>query len=258
MKPRHARRRGIYLLPNLITTASLFVGFFGAVRALNGDFSAAAFAVFICALLDGLDGRVARMTETVTRFGAEYDSLTDAVVFGLVPALTVYLWAFSGLETGQMLHRIGWLAAFLYAASTLLRLARFNAYSAGEKYFFRGLPSPAAAVLVMSLIWSLQGMDHTGVWLTWVALTAVVTASAAMVSNLSYYSLKGLHFKSRVPFISMLAVVVGFVIAAVDLPRFLLFLSLAYLLSAPMLYLFRRWRKPAAPSAAGADRSRNG
>lgn len=257
MKPRHARRRGIYLLPNLITTASLFVGFFGVVRALNGDFSAAAFAVFICALLDGLDGRIARMTDTVTRFGAEYDSLTDAVVFGLVPALTVYLWAFSALEPGQILHRVGWLAAFFYAASTLLRLARFNAHSAGEKYFFRGLPSPAAAVLIMSLVWSWQDLGYASAWITWVALTAVITVSAAMVSNLSYHSLKGLHFKNRVPFITMLAVVVGFVIAAVDLPRFLLFSSLVYLLSAPTLYLFRRWRKP-APSAVGADRPDDG
>ncbi len=250
MKSGHHRRRGIYLLPNLITTASLFFGFFAAVRALNGDFESAAFAVFVCAVLDGLDGRVARLTGTVTRFGAEYDSLSDAVVFGFVPALTVYLWAFSAIEPEQIWHRIGWLAAFFYTASTLLRLARFNTQiSSSEKYFFRGMPSPVAAVLVMSLIWSWQDFGYAGDQLTWLVLGVVVAVSAAMVSNLSYYSLKGLHFKNRVPFIAVLAVVVGFVIAAVDLPRFLFFLSLIYALSGPVMHIVRRLRKSPLPAA---------
>ncbi len=255
MNHRRRKRRGIYLLPNLITTASLFFGFFAIVRALNGDFESAAFAVFVCAILDALDGRVARGTNTVTRFGAEYDSLSDAVVFGFVPALTVYLWAFSALEPGQLWHRLGWLAAFFYTASTLLRLARFNTQiSPDDKYFFRGMPSPVAAVLVMSLIWSWQDFGYAGGQLTWLVLGVVVTASAAMVSNFSYYSLKGLHLKNRVPFIAMLAVVVGFVIAAVDLPRFLFFLSLIYTLSGPLLYVARRWRKRPLPTALPGKR----
>ncbi len=254
MKSRSGKRSGIYLLPNLITTASLFFGFFAMVRALNGDFESAALAVFVCAILDGLDGRVARMTNTVTRFGAEYDSLSDAVVFGFVPALTVYLWAFSAFEPGQVWHRIGWLAAFFYTASTLLRLARFNAQiGSSEKYFFRGMPSPVAAVLVMSLIWSWRDFGYQGGQLTWLVLGVVIMAAAAMVSNFSYYSLKGLHFKNRVPFIALLAVVVGFVVAAVDLPRFIFFLSLVYALSGPFLYLFRRWRKFPLPSV-GSDK----
>ncbi len=250
MKVKSGKRRGIYLLPNLITTASLFFGFFAAVRALNGDFESAAFAVFVCAILDGLDGRVARMTNTVTRFGAEYDSLSDAVVFGVVPALTVYLWAFSGLEPEQTWHRIGWLAAFFYTASTLLRLARFNTQSSVEKYFFRGMPSPVAAVLVTSMVWTWQDLGYEGSRFAWLVLVVVVAASAAMVSNLSYYSLKGLHFKNRVPFIAVFAVAVGFVVAAVDLPRFLFFLSLVYLLSGPFLYFLRRKRRSSLHSGS--------
>ena len=242
-KRRNGGRRGIYLLPNLVTTASLFFGFFAMVRALNGDFASAALSVFACAILDALDGRVARMTNTATRFGAEYDSLSDAVVFGFVPALTVYLWAFSELDPGQIWHRVGWLAAFFYTASTLLRLARFNAQGSGDKYFFRGMPSPVAAVLVMSLIWSWQDLGYAGDRLTWLVLAVVIAASVAMVSNFSYYSLKGLNFRNRVPFIALLAIVVGFVIAAVDLPRFLFFLSLIYALSGPFLYFTRRRRR---------------
>ena len=244
------KRRGIYLLPNLITTASLFVGFFAVVRALNGDFESAAFAVFVCAVLDSLDGWAARTTGTVTRFGAEYDSLSDAVVFGFVPALTVYLWAFSDLDPGQIWHRIGWLAAFFYTTSTLLRLARFNAQIIStEKYFFRGMPSPAAAVLVMSMIWSWQISGYTGGQFVWLVLGVVVGGSAAMVSNLSYHSLKGLHLRDRVPLVVLLAVVIGFVVAAVDLPRVLFFLSLVYALSGPFLHIIRRLRRPALLTA---------
>ena len=248
MKINSNKRKGIYLLPNLITTASLFFGFFAIVRLLSGDFEAAAFAIFVCAILDGFDGRVARMTDTVSRFGAEYDSLTDAVVFGVAPALAVYLWSFSTLDPGQIWHRIGWLVAFVYVATTVLRLARFNAQDSGERYFFRGLPSPVAAVFVMSMIWSWQDLGYEGNQLIWLVLIVVITASAAMVSNLSYYSLKGLHLKNKVPFIALLIVIVGFVIAAVDLPRFLFFSSLIYTLSGLGLYIFRRWRKFPLPA----------
>ena len=250
MTMRHDRKRGIYLLPNLVTTTSLFLGFYAIIRALNGDFEAAALLVFVCAVLDGIDGRVARATHTVTRFGAEYDSLSDAVVFGFVPALTVYLWAFSTLEWGVIEHRIGWLVAFVYTAATLLRLARFNAQAAtGGKHFFRGMPSPVAAVLVMSMIWSWQDFGYTGGELIWLVLGVVIAASAAMVSNLSYHSFKDLHFKNRVRLITVFAIAVGFVIAAVDLPRFLFFLCLTYALSGPCMYLVRRWRKMPLSSA---------
>lgn len=250
MSDRRYTRRGIYLLPNVITTASLFSGFFAVVRALDGDFESAAIAVFLCAVLDALDGWSARLTGTATRFGAEYDSLSDAVVFGFVPALTMYLWAFSGFEPGQTWHRIGWLVAFFYTASTLLRLARFNAQTgSSEKYFFRGMPSPVAAVLVMSMIWSWQDFGYAGGQLTWLVLGVFIVVSALMVSNLSYYSLKGLRLRGRVPLVALLTVVAGFVIAAVDLPRFLLFLSLIYALSGPFLHVARRVRKSPFPAA---------
>ena len=244
MQNSRIKRRGIYLLPNLITTTSLFFGFFAMVRALNGDFESAALAVFVCAILDALDGSVARMTNTSTRFGAEYDSLSDAVVFGMVPAISVYLWAFSGFEPGQLEHRIGWLVAFFYTASTVLRLARFNVQAGTEnKYFFRGMASPCAAVLVMSLIWSCEDFGYTGEQLIWPVAAIVAAVSVAMVSNLSYYSLKGLNLRNRIPFVAVLVIIVGFIVAAVDLPRFLFFVFLTYALSGPFLYFIRHWRK---------------
>lgn len=240
------KRRGIYLLPNLITTVSLFFGFLAIMQALEGRFETAALLVFVSAVLDGFDGYVARMTHTATRFGAEYDSLSDAVVFGIVPALVVYLWTFADIRLEPVWHRIGLLSAFFYLASTLLRLARFNAQHSSEKYFFRGMPSPAAAVFIMSLVWVSQDFGYKSEHTVWLFLAATVIASAFMVSNFSYYSLKGLKLKDRIPFFVLLAVVVGFVIAAIDFPRFLFFVSTAYMFSGPFLYCFRRWFKPAS------------
>ena len=254
MRAHHGRKRGIYLLPNLITTVSLFCGFVAIMQALEGRFETAALLLFISATLDGLDGYVARATGTATRFGAEYDSLNDAVVFGAVPALAVYLWAFADIGAGQIWHRVGMLSAFFYLASTLLRLARFNSQHASDRYFFRGMPSPAAAMLVMSLIWAWQDFGYEGDRFVWLVSGAVVTVSILMVSNFSYYSLKGLDLKGRVPFVALLAIVAGFAIAAIDFPRFIFFLSLIYMFSGPFMYLFRKWHKP-APKITG-DRTR--
>ena len=234
------RRRGIYLLPNLITTASLLLGFYAAIRALDGDFITAAAAV-----LDGIDGRVARMLGIDSRFGAEFDSLTDAIVFGVVPALVMYLWLLPSVEESALWRRLIWLTAFFYTASTVLRLARFNvqAVADGKHVFFRGMPSPAAAALVMSMIWAWQDWGYSGQAAIWTALITLVLTSAAMVSNFSYYSLKGINFRDRVPFIAIFLVVAVFAVASIDVPRFLLFISLAYSLSGPGIYLLRVFRR---------------
>ena len=246
MRKRYARKRGIYWLPNLITTLSLFCGFLAVMQVLEGKFEIAALLLFVSAVLDAFDGFVARATGTATRFGAEYDSLNDAVVFGAVPALSVYLWAFADIGAGQIWHRVGMLLTFFYLASTLLRLARFNSQHAGDRRFFRGLPSPAAAMMIMSLIWAWQDLGYEGERFVWLVSGAVVAVSTLMVSNFSYYSLKGVDLQGRVPFVALFAIVAGFVIAAIDFPRFVFFLSLLYVLSGPFLYLFRRWRKPAS------------
>ncbi len=245
MHRQPGRKRGIYLLPSLITTVSLFCGFLAIMQILEGRFETAALLLFVSAALDVLDGGVARATGTSTRFGAEYDSLNDAVVFGVAPALAIYLWAFADIGAGDIWHRVGMLSAFFYLASTLLRLARFNSQHGNDRYFFRGLPSTAAAMLIMSLIWAWQDLGYEGERFVWLVSGIVVIVSALMVSNFSYYSLKGIDLKGRVPFVALFAIVAGFVIVLIDFPRFIFFLSLIYMVSGPFLYLFRKWHKPA-------------
>lgn len=254
---RHKPGRGIYLLPNLITASSLLIGFFAAVRAFNGEFEVAAIALLVCVVLDSLDGNVARLTNTASRFGAEFDSLTDVVVFGCIPALIIYNWSLAAMaEFGWLWSKLGWLAAFFYTVATALRLARFNSQiGSSEKSFFRGLPCPAAATLMMSLVWLSQETGYSGADMAWWCFALMILAGAAMVSNFSYYSLKGVNLKSRVPFIALLAVVAGLILAAIDLPKFLFFIALLYLCSGPFLYLFRLARKnlPRRKRGAGGD-----
>ncbi len=239
------RRRGIYLLPNLITTAALFAGFYGIVAATQGKFEQAAVAVFIAMLLDGLDGRVARMTNTQTAFGAEYDSLADMSSFGLAPALVMYEWSLSSLvNVSFTFGKLGWLAAFIYVASAALRLARFNTkVSNTDKRYFQGLPSPAAAAVVVGFVWACfdNGIDGEAVAL--IALPIIVFAGVMMVSNVSYYSFKDIDFHNKVPFIAMLAVVLIFVFTAVDPPITLFGCFMLYALSGPVISLFRRFKK---------------
>src|SRR5689334_3768014 len=141
-------RRGIYWLPNLFTTASLFSGFYAIVQAMNGRFETAAIAIFVSMVLDGLDGRIARLTHTQSEFGAQYDSLSDMVSFGAAPALVMYVWALKDLG------KLGWIAAFVYCAGAALRLARFNTnIDVIDKRYFQGLPSPMAAALLAVLLW---------------------------------------------------------------------------------------------------------
>ena len=197
-KPLDIRRRSIYLLPNLFTTGALFAGFYAIVQAMNGKFEFAAVAVFIAMVLDGLDGRVARMTRTQSEFGAEYDSLSDMVSFGVAPSLLMYEWAFRDLG------KIGWFAAFIYCAGTALRLARFNTnHEVIDKRFFQGLPSPAAAALVAGFIWVMHDYGFAGVDVRWIAVSLTLFAGLSMVSNIRFYSFKDFNMRKSVPFIAI-------------------------------------------------------
>ncbi|MDH3353936.1 MAG: CDP-diacylglycerol--serine O-phosphatidyltransferase [Chromatiales bacterium] len=224
------RRRGIYLLPNLFTTAGLFAGFYAIVAAMDNRFEAAAIAIFIAMVLDGLDGRVARMTNTQSEFGAEYDSLADMVSFGMAPALVMFQWTLQGMG------KIGWLAAFIYVAAAALRLARFNTQVAvADKRYFQGLASPAAAAIIAGAVWVGDSYQLSGVILGWGAAVLTVFAGVLMVSNIRYYSFKTLDLKGKVPFVAMLIMVLIFVLISIDPPQVLWGIFLLYALSGPVL-----------------------
>lgn len=239
------RRRGIYLLPNLITTAALFAGFYGIVASTQGKFEQASVAIFLAMVLDALDGRVARMTNTQTAFGAEYDSLADMGSFGLAPALVMYEWSLSSLvNVSWHWGKLGWLAAFLYAASAALRLARFNTKASNtDKRYFQGLPSPAAAAVVVGFVWACFDNGINGDAVAMVSLPIIVFAGLMMVSNVSYYSFKDIDFHNKVPFMAMLVVVMVFVFAAIDPPITLFGCFMLYALSGPVISIIRRYRK---------------
>ena len=228
------RRRGIYLLPNLFTTATLFAGFYAIVAAMNGQFTDAASAIFVAMLMDGLDGRVARMTNTQSEFGAQYDSLADMVSFGVAPALIMYEWMLSDLA------KLGWAAAFIYAASAALRLARFNTQAASlDKRFFQGLPSPAAAAVLAGMIWlgSDYGLlDGTNILVFCFPITILV--GILMVSNIRYHSFKQFDLKGRVPFVAILSVVAIFALIASEPPLVLFSMAVIYAVSGPVMTLF--------------------
>lgn len=240
------QRRGIYLLPNLFTTAALFAGFYAIVAAMADRFEAAAVAIFVAMVLDGIDGRIARLTNTQSAFGAEYDSLSDMVSFGIGPALVVYQWALVGMG------KLGWLAAFFYAAATALRLARFNTQvETADKRYFQGLPCPLAAAVVAGLVWFSTDYGVAGETMMPAAFAITIIAGALMVSNIRYHSFKELDLKGRVPFISILVVVLVFVFVSSDPPLVLFALSALYALSGPVLtLLFIRRRRAARRSAA--------
>jgi len=233
------QRRGIYLLPNLFTTAGLFAGFYAILVAMSGRFEAAAIAIFIAMIMDGLDGRVARMTNTMSAFGTEYDSLSDMVSFGLAPALVVYQWALAALASGGgAMAKLVWAATFIYTAGAALRLARFNTQVGNaDKRYFQGLPSPAAAGLMAGLVWTGAdlGYDGTHLWLP--ALLISVLAGLLMVSNARYHSFKDLDFRNRVPFVRIIAVVAVFVAIALDPPKVLFAVFLFYAVLGPVFTL---------------------
>lgn len=229
------RRKGIYLLPNLFTTSALFSGFFAVVAGINGEFTSAAVAIFIAMVLDGLDGRVARMTNTQSAFGAEYDSLSDMISFGMAPALVAFTWIL------QDIGKTGWVVAFLYVACAALRLARFNVQIGSvDKKWFIGLPSPSAAALVAASVWTFHSFDADAVGFKLLMLLVVGAAGILMVSNIRYYSFKDLDFKKPVPFVVLLAVVLGFVMISVQPSVMLLLLFGAYVCSGPVLAVMRK------------------
>ena len=246
---RKVRHRGIYLLPNLFTTANLFAGFFSIISAVNAKFEIAAITIFVAMVLDSLDGRVARLTNTQSAFGAEYDSLSDMVAFGLAPALLAYEWALSGLGN------VGLAVYFIYVACAALRLARFNTQIGKvDSRYFIGLASPAAAGVVAGTVWAVwllgekSGVVGQDMPLPVVMLFALLVAAAGllMVSNFKYSSFKDLDLKGRVPFVVILAVVLGIAVLATDPARVLLFVFLAYAASGPVQYLLRLRRTRSA------------
>lgn len=235
-------RRGIFLLPNLLTTAALFAGFFAIVQAMNGRFEQAAVAILVAMVLDGLDGRVARLTNTQSAFGAEYDSLSDMVSFGVAPALVMYSFALKDMG------KLGWIAAFVYCAAAALRLARFNTMLAvQDKRWFMGLPSPAAAALVAGFVWLMVDNQITGNESRWLAWIVVLFAGISMITNLAFYSGKDFNLKRSVPFVVIVLVALGFSLISLDPPIVLFLLFLGYGLSGYALWCKRRcFRKPAA------------
>lgn len=220
--------RGIYLLPNLLTTAGLFSGFYAVVSSMNGHYISAAIAIFIAMIFDGLDGRVARMTNTQSEFGAEYDSMADMVSFGIAPGLVAYNWALSSFG------KFGWLAAFVYVACAALRLARFNTQvGVADKRYFQGLASPAAAGVIASLIWVGSEYQIDGQEYGFIVGLLTIATGLLMVSNFRYNSFKDVDWKGKVNFIVVLFIVLGFVVIASSPENILLFIFVLYACSGP-------------------------
>ncbi|MDF1588033.1 MAG: CDP-diacylglycerol--serine O-phosphatidyltransferase [Gammaproteobacteria bacterium] len=224
--------RGIYLLPNLFTTAGLFAGFYAIVAGIRGEFEVAAAAIFIAMIMDGLDGRIARMTNTQSAFGAEYDSLADMVSFGLAPALVIFQWSLFDMG------KFGWMVAFIYAACAALRLARFNTQiGIIDKRFFQGLPSPAAAATLAGWVWVGANNDFDPSTMAIISLPLTLACGLLMVSTVRYHSFKELDLKGKVPFIVMLVLVLIFALVAIDPPIVLFTIFAVYALSGPVFTL---------------------
>lgn len=242
-----ARHRGIYLLPNAFTTAALFCGFYAIVMAMNGQYANAAVAIFAAMVLDATDGRVARLTNTQSEFGAQYDSLSDMVSFGAAPALIMYEWALRDMG------KLGWLAAFVYCAGAALRLARFNTNIAVvDKRFFQGLPSPAAAALLTGFIWLMDDLRIAGRDFSWLGWVITVYAGLTMVTNVPFYSFKDVNFKKSVPFIAIFLIVLIFVAISSDPPKVLFGLFVVYGLSGYAVAVWQ-WAKGKPVSIVQTD-----
>jgi len=239
------KSRGIYLLPNLLTATGLFAGFYSVVAALKGYFDLSAYAVFIAMIMDTLDGRVARLTNTQTPFGKEFDSLSDIVSFGVAPALVVYSWSLTNLG------KVGWLGAFLFAACGALRLARFNTQvKSVSKHHFQGLPIPAAAAVLASFVWLLHDYINQSLWFEILVLIITATLALLMVSNVRFHSFKQINLREKVPFIAILIIILAFICIALNPPAMLFIVFVLYAASGPILTLLalqkkRRLRKMA-------------
>jgi len=251
--PPPPRRKGIYALPNAITLSALFASFYAIVMAMNGRFETACIAIFAAAVLDSLDGRVARMTNTQSAFGEQMDSLADMVSFGAAPALIVYQWALHDMG------KLGWIPAFVYIAGAALRLARFNVnIGVVDRRFFQGLPSPAAAALVMGFIWVMDDQGFKGVtrtdWIPWLAWGITLYAGLSMVTNAPFYSFKVVGAKQTVPFISIVAIAIGIALIMQNPPLALFLLFCVYGLSGYAVYAWRRFKgRPVSVIATSTD-----
>lgn len=247
MNERKGLARGVYLLPNLITTGALFSGFYAIIAAMSGTLENAAIAIVIAGFLDSLDGRIARMTNTQSEFGVQYDSLSDLVAFGVAPAVLMFSWVLSDLG------KIGWMIAFFYMACAALRLARFN--TAPDTKIFVGLPSPAAAGVLSSAVWTWVDNFDPVVSIQYSVVIAVFVAIFAllMVSNIRFYSPKQIDLKGRVPFIYMLGIVLVFVVVAIYPPGVLFAMGLTYCCSGPIQALYRRRLRRKAKQADAAS-----
>ncbi len=232
MKPLKPRRRGIYLLPNMITISALFCGFYAIVMSLNLEFKQSTVAIFIGIVLDSMDGRVARLTRTQSEFGAQLDSLSDMVTFGVAPALVAYEWSLKGMG------RMGWVAAFIYCACAALRLARFNTNIAVvDKRFFQGLPSPAAAAIVAGFIWLMDDLGFFGRDFYWTCWGITLYAGLTMVTKVPFYSFKEMNIRKSVPFIAVIVLVLIVVTISFDPPKVLFGLFVLYGLSGYVVYV---------------------
>jgi CDP-diacylglycerol--serine O-phosphatidyltransferase len=243
------RRRGVYWLPNLLTTGAMFAGFYAIVAAIDLRFDHAGIAVFVAMFFDMLDGRVARWTHTASAFGKEYDSLSDMVSFGVAPAIVTYQWGVARIaEYGPLWRRVGWLVCFFYGAAAALRLARFNSRSATQdKNYFEGLPSPAAAGIVAALIW--LASDQTNVGLPGLVLAFLVTAfaGALMISRFAFNSFKHVNPGGKVRFTYIILVPLAFIFTFLHLPSSLLVVFGLYALSAPSVWAYRKLRRRNRP-----------
>ena len=251
--PPRPRRKGLYILPNLFTLAALFGGFYAIVMAMNGQFEQSAYGIFAAMALDSLDGRVARMTRTQSVFGEQMDSLSDMVSFGAAPALIAYEWSLRGIG------KPGWIAAFVYCSCAALRLARFNTnLGVVDKRFFQGLPSPAAAALVVGFIWVMDTLglraSQSAAWLSWLTFGVTLYAGLTMVTNVPFYSFKDLGPKRSVPFVVIVLIALGIAAINLDPPLALLGLFTAYGVSGYGVYAWRRFKgKPASVIATSTD-----
>lgn len=234
----HPSHPGVYLIPNLLTTSALFAGFYSIISSMNGNFVAACVAIFVAALLDGADGRVARMTHTQSEFGAQYDSMSDVMAFGLAPALLAFQWSLQGLD------KVGWIAAFIYVAGAALRLARFNTQIGKvDKKYFIGLASPAGAGVIWSMIWSMEKFGVSGEQLSWLMAIVTPLIGIMMVSPIRYFSFKDISSQRRVPFFALLAIVMVFAIVALDPARVLFGFAVTYALHGPVMEGWRFLKK---------------
>jgi CDP-diacylglycerol--serine O-phosphatidyltransferase len=252
LNPQGARRKrskGIYVLPNMITLAALFGGFYAIVMAMNGRFDLATVGIFAAMVLDSLDGRVARMTNTQSAFGEQMDSLSDMVSFGAAPALVAYVWSLNDLG------RWGWIAAFVYCACAALRLARFNVNtSVVDKRFFQGLPSPAAAALVAGFIWLVTEAGLSGQDWSWYIFGITLYAGLSMVTNVPFYSFKDLHLKKSVPFAVIVLIALVIAIINIDPPTVLFGVFVAYGLSGYGVYAWLRYKgRPTSVISTSTD-----